>query len=138
MDPRHQPADRERQPLLAPPEIDLARRAEVVELLEDAGERGLHRLVGGEPERVELVARGRDRERLPAPRLAPARLDHAVHGVVALQLAHLPADAQHQPVRARGGVENSLFVRDQGLAPAAEVHEVVPVRIVARGARARG
>jgi hypothetical protein len=54
-----------------------------------------------------------------------------MHGAVSLELAHLAADPEHHAIRGRGRVVDPVLVRDQRRRPAEQVHEVVPVGVVA-------
>ena len=129
---------REGQPLLLPPHEHLPCRPQLVELLEHPSDGVGHRLVGalGDLARpVDVVARRQHGEDLAAAGLRPAGLHHPVHGAVPLELAHLPADPEHQAIRGRGRVVDPVLVRDQRRRPAAQVHEVVPVGVVARQPR---
>ena len=135
---RDRAPDGEGQALGAPPQEDLPGGAQLVELLEHASQRGLHRLVARElkpAQIIELVAGRRDGEGLTAARLVPACLHHPVHDAVALQLADLTADAEHHAVGARRRIVEPLLVGDQGVGPAAQIDQVVPVEVVARQAR---
>ncbi|MBK7583380.1 MAG: hypothetical protein IPI67_24720 [Myxococcales bacterium] len=58
-----------------------------------------------------------------------------MHGAVTLELTHLPADAEHHAVGGRRRVVHAVLVGDQRTRPATQVHEVMPVGIVARQAR---
>jgi hypothetical protein len=81
---------------------------------------------------VNVVARGHRGEHLAAAGLVPTGLHHAVHGAVSLELTHLTANPQHHAIGTRGRIVNAMLVGDQRRRPAAQVHQVVPVDIVAR------